>query len=323
MDKLLAMMTFAKVAECGSFSVAARRLDLSVSAITKGVARLEAELGAQLLVRTTRKVTLNDYGREYYGHCKRIFNEIEEADSSIKDAQHVPRGQLRVVMPVSFGRVTFLPHYAEFSRRFPGLMVDLRLSDRPVDVVEEDIDLQILVGELRDSGLKARLLTLGPRITVASKGYLDLHGIPSRPEDLARHNCIVSRSGSVWSFIDNECRLDVVVHGTLRVNGGDALREAALLGLGIAQSNSWLFQHDVASDRLVSLLGNFAVAGQPVWMVYPPTKHVPLKLRAMIDFLVEITAVSNILAPTERKETQRVSEGEAAKRFGITKRSLK
>jgi DNA-binding transcriptional LysR family regulator len=291
MDKLLAMMTFAKVAECGSFSLAARRLDLSVSAVTKSVARLEAELGAQLLARTTRKVALNDYGRRYYEHSKRILNEIEEVDSSIKDAQHVPRGQLRVVMPVSFGRVTFLPHFAAFQQRFPELIVDLRLSDRPVDVIEEGVDLQIMVGKLGDSRLKARLLTLGPRVTVAARSYLDGYGVPQRPEDLARHNCIVSRAGHTWAFQNEGHRVDVEVHGALRVNGGDALREAALLGLGIAQSNSWLFQHDIAAGRLVSLLDRFAVTGQPVNMVYPPTRHVPLKLRAMVDFLVEIAVV--------------------------------
>ncbi len=320
MNKLLAMMAFAKVAECGSFSVAARRLDLSVSAVTKSVARLEEELGSQLLNRTTRKVALNEYGREYYARCKRIFNDIDDADSSIKDAQQLPRGQLRVVMPVSFGRVTFLPRYAEFHRRYPDVVVDLRLSDRPLDIVEEDIDLQILVGELRDSRLKARLLTFGPRVTVASKAYLEVHGVPVRPEDLAAHNCVVSRSGSAWSFKEKERRFEVVVQGALRVNGGDALREAALLGLGIAQSNSWLFQHDVANGQLVSLLGSFAVAGQPISLVYPPTRHVPLKLRTMIDFLVEITTVPNAAAPTARKAAQGASADKAARRHAGTKR---
>lgn len=313
MNKLLAMMTFARVAECGSFSVAARRLDLSVSAVTKGVARLESELGAQLLVRTTRKVALNEYGREYYVHCKRIFNEIEDADSAIKDAQQVPRGQLRVVMPVSFGRVTFLPRFSEFHRRCPEVVVDLRLSDRPLDIVEEGIDLQILVGEPRDSRLKTRLLTLGPRVTAASPAYLDRHGVPQKPADLAGHNCIVSRSGSAWSFQENGQRISVGVHGTLRVNGGDALREAALLGLGVAQSNSWLFQHDIAAGRLVSLLDDFAVEGQPVSLLYPSTRHVPLKLRAMIDFLMGITTL----------HSRAGGAGRAGRRSGTTKRMRK
>mgnify|MGYP006278805069 FL=1 len=288
-DKLLAMMTFAKVAECGSFSVAARRLELSVSAVTKGVARLEAELGAQLLVRTTRKVALNEYGEAYYTHCRRILSEIEYADSTIKDAQHVPRGLVRLVVPVSFGRVTFLPRYAEFRERYPELVVDLRLSDRALDVIEEGIDLQVVVGELRDSRLKARMLAWGPRLTVASRSYLEANGYPRRPQDLVRHNCIVSRSGSAWPFLDNDRRVSVEVAGSLRVNGGDALREAALLGVGIAQANFWLVQHDVAAGRLVSLLEDHAVDGLPVRIVYPPSRHVPLKLRAMIDFLVEIT----------------------------------
>jgi len=314
MNKLLAMMAFAKVAECGNFSNAARRLDLSVSAVTKGVARLEEALGAQLLTRTTRKVSMNEYGREYYARCKRIFNEIEEADSSIKDAQHVARGQLRVVMPVSFGRVTFLPRYAEFLRRYPDVVVDLRLSDRPVDVVEEDIDLQILVGELRDSRLKARLLTRGPRATVASRAYLDRNGVPARPEDLARHNCIISRSGPIWPFKEEEFLFDIAVSGALHVNGGDALREAALLDLGVAQANFWLFQHDIASGRLVGLLDPFAVPGQPVHMVFPPMRHVPLKLRAMIDFLVEIAAPPGAAIPAGQRRPRAVAPVKAGKR---------
>lgn len=288
-DKLLAMMTFAKVAECGSFSAAARRLELSVSAVTKGVARLEADLGAQLLVRTTRKVALNEYGQAYYTHCRRILSEIEHADAAIKDAQQVPRGLVRLVLPVSFGRVTFLPRYAEFRARYPEVVVDLRLSDRVLDVIEEGIDLQVVVGELRDSRLKARMLAWGPRLTVAARSYLEAHGHPRRPQDLEHHDCIVSRAGSAWHFLVDDRRLGIEVAGSLRVNGGDALREAALLGVGIAQANFWLVQHDVAAGRLVSLLDDYAVEGLPVHVVYPPSRHVPLKLRAMIDFLVEIT----------------------------------
>ena len=289
MNKLLSMMAFVRVAESGSFTAAATQLGVSVSAVAKAVTRLEADIGVQLLVRTTRKLALNDDGRDFFSRCQRILNDIEDAESSVRGARETPKGRLRVVMPTMFGRLTFLPHVAEFNARYPEIVLDLCFEDRQVNLIERGLDLAVQVGELNDSNLLARTLHRGPRVTAASPAYLKLHGEPKTPDDLAKHNCIISNYGPVWHFNQRGGTMPVTVQGNLLVTGGEAMREAAILGLGIAQSNGWTFRHDLAAGTLRPLLENFAVPGRPMSIVYPPTRHVPSKLRVMIDFLVAIT----------------------------------
>ncbi len=289
MNKLLTMLTFVRVADSGSFTAAAAQLGVSVSAVAKAVTRLEEDLGVQLLVRTTRKLALNDDGREFFTRCQRILNDIDDAESAVKGARERPRGRLRLVMPTMFGRLTFLPHAAEFSARYPEVLLDLSFEDRQVNLIERGVDLAVQVGDLNDSNYLTRTLYRGPRVTAASLAYLERHGTPQTPDDLARHNCIVSNYGPVWQFSQRGRVVAINVHGNLVVTGGEAMREAALLGLGIAQSNGWTFRHDIAAGALRPLLESYAVEGRPMSIVYPPTRHVPSKLRVMIDFLVAIT----------------------------------
>jgi DNA-binding transcriptional LysR family regulator len=291
MNKLLAMTIFVRVAESGGFTAAAAQLGLSVSAVAKAVDRLEQNLGVQLLARSTRKLALNDSGREFYARCVRILNDIEDAESTLRGARETPRGRLRMVVPILFGRLTLFPRIAEFHARYPDVVLDVSLDDRPVDPIERGLDLAVRVGELNDSRYVARMLNRGPRITAASPAYIKRHGEPRTPQDLAVHNCILGATDPVWPFNVGGRRVEVAVTGNLVVTGGDAIREATLLGLGIAQSNWWTFHHDVAAGRVSALLARFAVEGRPIRVVYPPTRHVPRKLRVMIDFLVEITRV--------------------------------
>jgi DNA-binding transcriptional LysR family regulator len=288
-NKLLTMLTFVRVAESGSFTAAATQLGVSVSAVAKAVTRLEEDLGVQLLVRTTRKLALNDDGREFFTRCQRILNDIDDAESAVKGARERPRGRLRLVMPTMFGRLTFLPHAAEFSARYPEVLLDLSFEDRQVNLIERGLDLAVQVGDLNDSNYLTRTLYRGPRVTAASPEYLKRHGEPKTPDDLAGHNCIVSNYGPVWQFSQRGRLITVNVRGNLVVTGGEAMREAALLGLGIAQSNGWTFRHDLAAGTLRPLLEDYAVEGRPLSIVYPPTRHVASKLRVMIDFLVAIT----------------------------------
>jgi DNA-binding transcriptional LysR family regulator len=283
------MLAFVRVAESGSFTAAAAQLGISVSAVAKAVARLEEDLGTQLLARSTRKLALNDDGRDFYARCQQILNDIEDAEASVKSARETPRGRLRMVLPVLFGRLTFLPRVAEFHQKNPEIVLDVSFDDRPADLIERGLDLAVQVGNLKDSRYLTRVLNHGPRVTVASPAYLARQGEPGTPADLARHNCIVSTFGPAWLFSDRGTRIEVLVHGNLVVTGGDALREAVLLGLGIGQANWWTVQHDLARGTLKPLLKEYAVEGRPISVVYPPTRHVPRKLRAMIDFLVEIT----------------------------------
>ena len=289
MNKLLTMMAFVRVAESGSFTAAATQLGVSVSAVAKAVTRLEEDLGVQLLVRTTRKLALNDDGRDFFSRCQRILNDIEDAESAVKGARATPKGRLRMVMPTMFGRHTFLPRVTEFNARYPELVLDIAFEDRQVNLIERGLDLAVQVGELHDSNYLTRTLHRGPRVTAASPAYLKRHGEPQTPDDLAAHNCIISNFGPVWNFSHRGRVVPLNVHGNLVVTGGEAMREAAILGLGIAQSNGWTFHHDIAAGTLRPLLEAFAVEGRPLSIIYPPTRHVPSKLRVMIDFLVAIT----------------------------------
>ncbi len=286
MNKLLMMLAFVRVAESGSFTAAAAKLGVSVSAVAKAVTRLEEDLGVQLLVRSTRKLALNDDGREFLVRCQRILDDIEDAEFSVKSARETPRGRLRMVMPAMFGRLTFLPRVAEFNERYPNIILDLSFDDRPVNLIERGVDVAVQVGELHDSNYHTRLLNRGPRITAASPAYLKRYGEPKVPENLTSHNCIISNYGPIWPFRKRGRLIEVSVQGHLVVTGGEAIREAALLGLGIAQSNWWTFRHDVEAGTLRPLLEPYAVEGRSLSIVYPPTRHVPSKLRVMVDFLL-------------------------------------
>jgi DNA-binding transcriptional LysR family regulator len=291
-NKLASMMTFVRVVESGSLTAAAGQLGVSVSAVAKALARLEEELQTQLLVRSTRKVTPNEEGRLFYERCQQILNDIEDAEAAVRAAQQSPRGRLRMAMPVLFGRLTFLPHVGEFNRRYPDIVLDVGFEDDRLDLIGRGLDIAVQVGELRDSGCISRVLNRGLRVTAASPAYVERHGAPHTPADLDQHNCIVSSRWPLWRFHENGRAVEFPVRGNLVVTGGDALREAALLGLGIVQSNWWTLSNDVASGRLTPVLERHAVEGRPLSVVYPPMRHVPRKVRVMVDFLVEITRVT-------------------------------
>jgi DNA-binding transcriptional LysR family regulator len=292
LNKFLAMMTFVRVADSGSFTSAAAQLGVSVSAVAKTIARLEEDLKTQLLLRSTRRFALTDDGREYYTRCQQILSDIEDAEASLTQARASPKGRLRMVLPVLFGRLTFLPHVAEFSAQYPELMLDVSFDDQPVDLIERGLDLAVQVGDLSDSRCLTRALNRGPRVTAASPAYLERHGEPRTPGDLTTHNCVVNNTRTVWSFHDGGRLIQVPIRGNLFVTGGDALREAALLGLGIVQSNYWSLRHDLKTGSLKMLLQGYAVEGAPISILYPPMRHVPRKVRLMIDFLVEISRLS-------------------------------
>lgn len=309
MNKFHAMQAFVRVAESGSFSAAAAQLGVSVSAVAKTIARLEDELGTQLLARSTRRLAMNDDGREFYSRALQILNEVEDAEASLKRGTRLPKGRLHMAMPVLFGRLSFLPRVAEFSARFPDIVLNLRFDDRPGDLIEQGLDVAVLVGDLNDSRYVARVLNRGPRVTAASHEYLAKHGVPKTPQDLLRHNCILSQASPVWQFNERGRVIDLAARGNLIVTGGDAMRESVLLGLGIVQSNWWTLQHDLATRALQSLLEPYAVEGRPISVVYPSTRHLPSKLRVMIDFLVEITRLP---PEVERSLTRRARSQRAA-----------
>lgn len=293
MNKFLALTVFTKVAEHGGFTAAARRLGLSVSAVTKTVARLEDELGTQLFNRTTRQLHTTDYGQEFYERCVRILADLEDAETALRQGSISYSGRVRVITPFSFGRVTLVPELPAFLRKYPEIVLDLNFSDQPVDLIAGGYDVAVRTGEISDSRLTTRLLTRGAQLTFAAPSYLARHGTPRTPEDLREHNCIVGRFGPEWSFRGPDRKpVTVRVSGNAIVNSGDALREAAAAGIGIGQGTWWLVRKDLERGAVESILPDYALEGMPISILYPAQRHLPAKVRVFIDFLVAITRTS-------------------------------
>jgi DNA-binding transcriptional LysR family regulator len=289
-NKFLAMTVFARVVEGRSFSTAARKLGMSVSAVTKLIAALEDEVGTQLLNRTTRQVAVTEYGQKFYERSVKILAEVEDAESSLRADNASPRGRIRAVVPLSFGRITLVPQLPAFFIRYPELTLDLSFSDRAVDLVAEGYDVAVRTGKNADSTLIARQLLYSEQVTVAAPSYLARSGTPQKPADLNRHNCLVGRFGPDWAFVERDGReITVRVAGNLIVHSGDALREAAVAGLGIAQGTHWLMRKDLKAGTVKQILSAYAAPGAPICALYPANRHLPAKVRAFVDFLVEIT----------------------------------
>lgn len=290
MDKWLALTVFARVVEQGGFTAAAGRLGLSPSAVTKTVARLEDELGTQLFTRTTRRLRTTEFGQEFYERIRHILADLEDAEAALKRGSGAARGRLRVVVPFSFGRVTLMPELPGFFARYPGITLDLHFSDGVVDLLAEGFDLAVRTGTNADSRLTTRLLTQGRQVTVAAPAYLARHGEPRVPAELRDHNCLISRFGPEWRFRGEDGQpFAVRVRGNAVINSGDALREAAVAGTGVAQGTWWLYRKDLERGDVRAILERHALEGAPVAVLYPQQRHVPAKLRAFIEFLVAIT----------------------------------
>ncbi len=286
----MALQIFTKVVENRGFSAAARKLRISTSTVTKSIARLEDELGIQLFNRTTRRLHITDYGQEFYERCARILGELEDAESTVRAGSASPHGRLRVATPFSFGRVTLVPAMQSFLAKYPDITVELEFNDRIVDMIENGYDVGIRTGEFSDSRLVTRLLTRGAEVTFAAPSYLAARGTPSKPEDLRDHNCIVGGFGPEWKFRKrNQEPVTINVRGNLIVNNGDALREAAVAGIGIAQGTWWLVRKDLERGDVRQVLESYAQVGMPISVLYPAQRHLPAKVRVFVDFLVSIT----------------------------------
>lgn len=290
MDRLAGMELFVKVAELGSYSATARMLGVSKSAVSKHVAALEERLGARLLNRTTRRLALTEVGEAYRESCLRIIAEIEDAESFAGRHGTEPRGRLKVSAPMTFGFMVIAPAIPELLRRHPLLEVELSLDDRVVDLLGEGLDLAVRVGKLRDSSLIARKLGVAQTVCAASAAYLQGTGPPRDPADLGAHNCLVytyGRNPELWEFQRGAERRSVRVRGSFCANNGDALRAAAVGGLGVALVPDFILGDDIEAGRLTRLLADWSGAEIPIHAVFPPQRHPSAKLRVFIDFLVE------------------------------------
>jgi DNA-binding transcriptional LysR family regulator len=290
LDRFAGMQVFVKVAALGSFSAAARTLGMSAAMATRHVDAIEDRLGARLLQRTTRRLTLTDAGRRYLEACERILGEIEEADAEAAADVAEPRGLLRLNAPLSFGFREVVPALADFAALHPQLGVDLGLTDRFVDLVEEGWDLAIRLGMLADSSLVARRLAPARMALCASPGYLRERGRPKTTADLAAHNCLgytlpSAATAGRWLF-GADGAVAVAIAGNLRANSGDALRAAAVAGQGLIYQPTFLVGEELRTGRLVAITldqAPFEFGG--VYAVHAPSRHVPARVRRLVDFL--------------------------------------
>lgn len=288
MDHIQGMQVFLKVAQAGSLSAAAGQLDLSKSSVSKHISALERRLGVLLLNRSTRRLSLTELGIAYRDHCARILADIEETEQAIQAHTTRARGRLKVNAPMSFGILHIAPLLPGFMAAHPEVEIDLVLNDRRVDLIDEGFDLAIRIGRLDDSNLIAKKLASAGHVCCASDAYLARHRPPDVPEDLTRHNCLrytYNRVPGEWQFSrDGEAR-SVRVTGNIQANNGDALREAALAGLGIVYQPVFIVAAELRAGRLRPLLEEWSTPMIDIHAVFPEQRQLQPKLRHFVDHL--------------------------------------
>ena len=280
---------FMRIAQLGSISAAARDLSLTPAGASARLAAFEKRLGARLLHRTTRQATLTVDGLAFLPHAEQVLDAADAARAALGREQAMPRGTLRVAAPASFARMHIVPGLPSLRARYPDLVLDFRISDSVVDLVEGAFDVAVRYAELGDSSFVARRLAPDRRVLVASPEYLKQRGRPSTPDDLADHTCLVVGTLDLWTFLDAD-RKQVVrkVSPALRINDGGAVRDAACAGLGIALMATWCADDELRSGALVPVLPGFPlVSTQTLWALYPSSRELAPKVRAFIDWMVE------------------------------------
>jgi LysR family transcriptional regulator for bpeEF and oprC len=293
MDRLDVMRLFVRIAETGSFSKAARAAGVGQPTASKQIAALEERLGAQLLHRTSRGLNLTDAGQAYYELSIRLLSEIEAAESSVGRGKTSPSGLLRVALSAAFGRMYVVPRLPEFFARYPDLAIDLDISERHVNLIEDGVDVAIRIGFLADSTLIARRIGSMQLVTVASPEYLDRRGEPATPADLERHTTVVFMSRGAprpWKFRGPSGVITVEPKGLVRTNDAEHIRAAVRAGLGVTLAAGWLFAPDIASDAVRPLLRDFASDPYPIHAVHPSGRIIPAKVKTFVDFLARVFA---------------------------------
>jgi len=282
---ILSLRLFLRIAALGGVTAAAQDLSLSPASASARLVKLEETLGIRLFNRTTRSVSLTTDGEAFLPYAQQIIETLETGLSAVKGQGAEAEGLLRITMPGSFGRMYIIPALAEFHARHPLVSLDLRLSDAVLDVVEGAYDLIIRNAPLVDSSLIVRKLASDRRILVASPTYLERHGTPSRPEQLAEHKCVSLADATRWTFENGQT---VSVPQSFAIDDGEALRQMLELGLGIGIKSVWNASESLKSGLLVEVMPEFPlVTNSAIWLLYPSRRIIPPKVHAMIDFLLE------------------------------------
>jgi len=289
MQDLERMAIFARVVETKSFSAAARRLGLSKSLVSKHVSQLEKSVGARLLNRTTRNMSLTEAGAVFYDHCARIVVELEEAKLAVGRLHSEPRGVLKLSASVAFGTLHIAPALPEFLARHPEVSIDMVITDRFVDMAEEGYDLAIRIAKDPGQNLVARRLACVNRRMCATPEYFARRGVPRVPEDLLQHNCLTYthfNPQDPWRLQGPTGEISVPASGNLRLNDDEALAQAVLGGLGVGLLPTFIIGQELQSGRLQAVLSEYVALERQIYSVYLPNRHLSAKVRAFIDFLL-------------------------------------
>ncbi|MEH6557331.1 MAG: LysR family transcriptional regulator [Oceanicoccus sp.] len=290
MNEFRQIKTFVALVESRSISKAAEKMDIAVSAVSRRLKELESSLGVQLVQRTTRKMHITEAGEKFYRRCGRLLDDFEEAKQEASNTATTLSGTLKIATPLSFGVAHLSPAIAAFMHLHPQIKIDLDMSDRRIDLVEEGLDLAIRIGTLEDSSLMARKLASVRHVVCASPDFLNRHGMPKTPQDLSELPALcygnLSQPGT-WHYRDKDNNpSNVKVPMRMRATNGDALVEAAIAGLGILCEPSFIVHGAVERGVLIPVLTDYQWYAMNIYAVYPQTKHMPARVRAFIDFLV-------------------------------------
>jgi DNA-binding transcriptional LysR family regulator len=292
MDRLAAMETFVYVVETGSFSAAARRLNIGQPAVSKTIAQLEARLAVRLLLRSTRGLTPTEAGLAFFDRAKRAIEEANEADNAARGAASGLTGNLRICAAVTFGRQHIVPYLGPFLDQNPDLNIDLMLDDRNINLVEEGVDIALRMGVLSDSGLTARKIAECRRVVLGTPQYFEKHGEPACPADLTKHQAVVYTlgGGAHWPFKKADDEQPVIISGRIRANAAEGLREAVLAHLGLTMASEWMFSQELASGVVKEVMSDWALPNQDLWAVFPTGRMASAKARAFVDYVQGLMA---------------------------------
>ncbi len=295
MDKLQAMEVFVQVVDAGGFTRAAENLQLPKATVSTLVRNLETSLAVKLLNRTTRQISLTADGAAYYERCLRILADVRDAEDSLSKTQASPSGRLRVDVPAAMGRHLLMPSLPQFLARYPDIHLEVGCSDRPVDLIEEGVDLAVRGGILADSTLIARRIGQLHFVTCAAPSYIAPHGRPQHPNDLQQHDCVnyfSAKTGKIaeWDFAKDGKRIQMRVPGRIAVNDSNAYMTATLSGMGVAQMAAFAICPYLQSGELELLLEDWTIDPLPLHVVYPQNRHLSAKVRVFVEWISELFA---------------------------------
>ncbi len=278
---------FVKVVDAGSFTGAAKSLGLPKSTVSRKITQLEERLAIRLLQRTTRTLSLTDTGSAYYQQCSRIINDVQEANIAVTEMQSKPVGLLRITAPVLFGSLVLSDLVSDFLQGNPDIQIDMVLTDQPLDLIQEGIDVAFRVGTLADSSLIARSLGSVNLITCASPEYLEKHGKPTHPQELQSHHVLSWGQNNTWEFDDPD-KLTLELKPRVKVNDAFSLHKLALNDLGVVRLPAFLCADDIKAGKLKPVLCDWSYRASPIHALYPSNRHLSVKVRSFVDYIVDV-----------------------------------